>query len=117
MIRRSPRSTRTDALFPYTPLFRSLQLHVAAHAVDAEAAVGGQPAIYLHVAGDRAEAELLPRSAGGLDAAGDGLQLHVAAQRGGQDVAADRLQFSLVGMPGLLDAAADTVHQIGRAHV
>src|SRR3546814_8100391 len=25
MIRRPPRSTRTDTLFPYTPLFRSLQ--------------------------------------------------------------------------------------------
>src|SRR3546814_11497645 len=27
MIRRPPRSTRTDTLFPYTTLFRSLQLH------------------------------------------------------------------------------------------
>src|SRR3546814_9935168 len=31
MIRRPPRSTRTDTLFPYTPLFRS-------HALDAHAA-------------------------------------------------------------------------------
>src|SRR3546814_6184001 len=30
MIRRPPRSTRTDTLFPYTTLFRS-QLHLAAH--------------------------------------------------------------------------------------
>src|SRR3546814_13920326 len=27
MIRRPPRSTRTDTLFPYTTLFRSVQLH------------------------------------------------------------------------------------------
>src|SRR3546814_997687 len=29
MIRRPPRSTRTDTLFPYTTLFRSLQRHDA----------------------------------------------------------------------------------------
>src|SRR3546814_2879925 len=29
MIRRPPRSTRTDTLFPYTTLFRSLALHRA----------------------------------------------------------------------------------------
>src|SRR3546814_11600248 len=31
MIRRPPRSTRTDTLFPYTTLFRSLGLVVARH--------------------------------------------------------------------------------------
>src|SRR3546814_12305368 len=30
MVRRPPRSTRTDTLFPYTPLFRSLNLDEAA---------------------------------------------------------------------------------------
>src|SRR3546814_3481391 len=29
MIRRPPRSTRTDTLFPYTTLFRSLPLHAS----------------------------------------------------------------------------------------
>src|SRR3546814_18829717 len=29
MIRRPPRSTRTDTLFPYTTLFRSILLHLA----------------------------------------------------------------------------------------
>src|SRR3546814_16072485 len=29
MIRRPPRSTRTDTLFPYTTLFRSGQVHLA----------------------------------------------------------------------------------------
>src|SRR3546814_9482730 len=31
MIRRPPRSTRTDTLFPYTTLFRSRHAHRAAH--------------------------------------------------------------------------------------
>src|SRR3546814_8757649 len=31
MIRRPPRSTRTDTLFPYTTLFRSLADHIALH--------------------------------------------------------------------------------------
>src|SRR3546814_586959 len=34
MIRRPPRSTRTDTLFPYTTLFRSPQLPVALDVVD-----------------------------------------------------------------------------------
>src|SRR3546814_3055384 len=35
MIRRPPRSTRTDTLFPYTTLFRSLaQRHFLRHPVD-----------------------------------------------------------------------------------
>src|SRR3546814_6200019 len=32
MIRRPPRSTRTDTLCPYTTLFRSAPLHLAEHA-------------------------------------------------------------------------------------
>src|SRR3546814_20100764 len=31
MIRRPPRSTRTDTLFPYTTLFRSLLAHAVEH--------------------------------------------------------------------------------------
>src|SRR3546814_7022948 len=38
MIRRPPRSTRTDTLFPYTTLFRSLGVDV--HQVDRLAGVG-----------------------------------------------------------------------------
>src|SRR3546814_14321240 len=39
MIRRPPRSTRTDTLFPYTTLFRSLG-HTFGHALEAEAGYG-----------------------------------------------------------------------------
>src|SRR3546814_6339249 len=35
MIRRPPRSTRTDTLFPYTTLFRSARISVAANVVGA----------------------------------------------------------------------------------
>src|SRR3546814_5652735 len=34
MIRRPPRSTRTDTLFPYTTLFRSIRPEAAAHGAD-----------------------------------------------------------------------------------
>src|SRR3546814_1489088 len=42
MIRRPPRSTRTDTLFPYTTLFRSLQIATFLTALDADI-VAGQP--------------------------------------------------------------------------
>src|SRR3546814_14318100 len=42
MIRRPPRSTRTDTLFPYTTLFRSLEIH---HVVAQAAAFQRQPGI------------------------------------------------------------------------
>src|SRR3546814_3347629 len=51
MLRRPPRSTRTDTLFPYTTLFRSLQmLHVAEgrrRDRQAQHQIGGPPEILL----------------------------------------------------------------------
>src|SRR3546814_14337480 len=44
MIRRPPRSTRTDTLFPYTTLFRS-QLAVGSAIVDADVILYDQPHI------------------------------------------------------------------------
>src|SRR3546814_17760208 len=41
MIRRPPRSTRTDTLFPYTTLFRSLQEFVKLKALICSTGVGG----------------------------------------------------------------------------
>src|SRR3546814_3320305 len=49
MIRRPPRSTRTDTLFPYTTLFRSIEergVDVLAHARFLRADVGGQQAVH-----------------------------------------------------------------------
>src|SRR3546814_3161821 len=39
MIRRPPRSTRTDTLFPYTTLFRSAEIHVVAIDEDGRRAI------------------------------------------------------------------------------
>src|SRR3546814_2622042 len=45
MIRRPPRSTRTDTLFPYTTLFRSGAAQLAEH----EVAVAGRRVLYLEL--------------------------------------------------------------------
>src|SRR3546814_10829603 len=42
MIRRPPRSTRTDTLFPYTTLFRSLFIMADDHAAKAISAYGSR---------------------------------------------------------------------------
>src|SRR3546814_4774289 len=81
MIRRPPRSTRTDTLFPYTTLFRSV-------AVDVE--LGAQAHQFLHVH----EAVLEDRLVDDADAFGDAvhgheLRLHVGGEtrmRRGDDV-------------------------------
>src|SRR3546814_3022063 len=39
MIRRPPRSTRTDTLFPYTTLFRSSDVHALASAIERRVSV------------------------------------------------------------------------------
>src|SRR3546814_19703583 len=56
MIRRPPRSTRTDTLFPYTTLFRSAERHdvVDAREVADTDGADGQP---LHRAGDAARGD------------------------------------------------------------
>src|SRR3546814_6887389 len=59
MIRRPPRSTRTDTLFPYTTLFRSRQPTADHGAVERVGVVEGRPG-----------GELLNRPAGVVDAVG-----------------------------------------------
>src|SRR3546814_19454411 len=56
MIRRPPRSTRTDTLFPYTTLFRS--------ELDASACAHRHVALYPHPANGRADDSALSRRAG-----------------------------------------------------
>src|SRR3546814_9281985 len=46
MIRRPPRSTRTDTLFPYTTLFRSLRRHPPFAAIDRLADLGDLVVIF-----------------------------------------------------------------------
>src|SRR3546814_9587269 len=62
MIRRPPRSTRTDTLFPYTTLFRSLR-HALHPLADAEVACPHLPQGAIHVLEERLlqlAGELLP---------------------------------------------------------
>src|SRR3546814_8508995 len=79
MIRRPPRSTRTDTLFPYTTLFRSLDQHALAQVGDADGSArrlvrGRQPlvpglvhlALQAHVGDVERRGEQLALAAAGL---------------------------------------------------
>src|SRR3546814_10503359 len=99
MIRRPPRSTRTDTLFPYTTLFRSARqvglrrgavglLDEALEAEAAGAAVNGFAALHVAVAGFRP--------------VGIGAESHDPAARGCLGAAIHRRQEA---------------REIGRAHV
>src|SRR3546814_1348667 len=78
MIRRPPRSTRTDTLFPYTTLFRSLHLAVDLADVQLHARESFlHPRLRLRLA-----LQLRRRHEDGeAGAHGAGLRLHVADQR------------------------------------
>src|SRR3546814_12903989 len=72
MIRRPPRSTRTDTLFPYTTLFRSPAHHDILLELEAGDAIGQQPAGTVVPVIDM---HLMPRGAqmfGGGEASGAG---------------------------------------------
>src|SRR3546814_6387382 len=129
MIRRPPRSTRTDTLFPYTTLFRSLAL-VEADDVDLRLHRGAQLVVldgllqrridllFHHLAEQRLAVLLLDEGgrrlarteARHVDALAQALELLVdrALQRGGGD---HHLVFALQAR------GADFRDQIGRAHV
>src|SRR3546814_14562406 len=94
MIRRPPRSTRTDTLFPYTTLFRSLS-----------------PGIEMAILAGEAVADELLRIGAGV-----GEDRHAAPDRFALRPVGDRrhrrrLKADGVGLRGLF------VRQIGRAHV
>src|SRR3546814_8476272 len=75
MIRRPPRSTRTDTLFPYTTLFRSALRLVQ---LDLVAAMPGQGFLDQRGALDRvADQDQRGRIAGGVELADEGIQ-HLA---------------------------------------
>src|SRR3546814_12620370 len=94
MIRRPPRATRTDTLFPYTTLFRTAQ---AEHAIAGlpDAVVGGIPA------------------AGGIGRwrCGDGLE----ACRIGSSVVASNLLLSR-GAPHDVNRGARSMRKVSRRH-
>src|SRR3546814_4383010 len=61
MIRRPPRSTRTDTLFPYTTLFRS-HLHRLRHTFGTHLAMNGTPPRVIQELMGHASAETTNRS-------------------------------------------------------
>src|SRR3546814_1754175 len=99
MIRRPPRSTRTYTLFPYTTLFRSLQVAFLRVRTQPAAGVARLPHQVLERTGQAAGVRLV-----GMDLLGHGLH-HRLSQ----------------AVARLVAAAEDPVgrerHEIGRAHV
>src|SRR3546814_11245336 len=78
MIRRPPRSTRTDTLFPYTTLFRSVVVVAAGDGVISRAADDHVVAVIAdeHVGGHVAENDIVAATAAGIldhHATGDGV--------------------------------------------
>src|SRR3546814_13077834 len=78
MIRRPPRSTRTDTLFPYTTLFRSVVVVAAGDGVISRAADDHVVAVIAdeHVGGLVAENDIVAATAAGIldhPAIGDGV--------------------------------------------
>src|SRR3546814_4152866 len=71
MIRRPPRSTRTDTLFPYTTLFRSAQADVAKREWDAEHPLSGLKKAVSGITGKPSE------PAHAIERGSDGLALHL----------------------------------------
>src|SRR3546814_6668170 len=101
MIRRPPRSTRTDTLFPYTTLFRS---HRQADALRGEQLVAAQLVACAHDRGRRVGGE----TAHQLEL----VQHRVAVARDrGADAGDDRV------VAGDRPALVAQVEEIGRAHV
>src|SRR3546814_5865811 len=64
MIRRRPRATRTDTLFPYTTLFRSMRVVAAADPPKQQSALSGSNADAAHLFERRIE--VVVEAAGGI---------------------------------------------------
>src|SRR3546814_5592805 len=132
MIRRPPRSTRTDTLFPYTTLFRSRELEAAAGlglavflALD-DAAVAGEEAGALDggtqrrlVAGQRLADAVLDRAglAGEAAAADRRDDVILAAALGDVEQLVDDEAQRRAREIDRLVAAVDDDLEIGRDHV
>src|SRR3546814_7483741 len=112
MIRRPPRSTRTDTLFPYTTLFRSaLAAHQPARHGPRRIAASG-----LHGGNDREETDLIGAEAGAaglvIDDGAAGLPAEsskccVERHQGGPGLSAADLAVEFPGQHGQMLRSAD----------
>src|SRR3546814_20853876 len=100
MIRRPPRATRTDTLFPYTTLFRSLHGGLVASSRGSgrfqpvlQAMFGGGPDLHPHVPPQQPKREFAPIRRGGRNAIGgrpEAVIAHVRIGRGEQHRSEER---------------------------
>src|SRR3546814_13201576 len=121
MIRRPPRSTRTDTLFPYTTLFRSLAVHAVQKSSERIAAEG----IRIRVTGSAQPVELVA-TCGDHMAFVDALVttwraglFHHSLQSLLEAGLDERIKMTVEHLlrVGNFDARAQILDQIGRAHV
>src|SRR3546814_15289183 len=82
MIRRPPRSTRTDTLFPYTTLFRSIQKVVDAVARINHRGRNGKPLVRIHAIGFP---DLFSMPGAGSRAIGAATLMHALSNENGGD--------------------------------
>src|SRR3546814_4369940 len=85
MIRRPPRSTRTDTLFPYTTLFRSIVLQLPARraprlTIERHPRLLRRPAAFLEVARRAGGGDILPRRAPAQPARHDMIESQILAR-------------------------------------
>src|SRR3546814_9236508 len=125
MIRRTPRSTRTDTLFPYTTLFRSVRAELprrAEAAVEVAVVLEQAVTVVAFVAGQRIAFQALRQrgARAGFDAvaievqAAAGVELLVGNAREQVGPGRDLVVVAHAGAP-LVDV--DIGVEIGRAHV
>src|SRR3546814_8734686 len=115
MIRRPPRSTRTDTLFPYTTLFRSDRGRLLRHVGAPEGAVGARLAQF-----EKGDAERVERGGGGGEprfgrAVVDALAVAIGRQAYADAVLAPDADQRFGHLASQAEAVFD--RQIGRAHV
>src|SRR3546814_18741314 len=108
MIRRPPRSTRSDTLFPYTTLFRSQALAYAAERIQSAPADGSSPQPAAIIGHPDVRRMLVRMKA--LTQAARALVYYAAGQ-------VDRAQLGLAGAKKRLDLLTPLAKEIGRAHV
>src|SRR3546814_6715035 len=121
MIPRPPRSTRTDTLFPYTTLFRSVLAHLARPGLRAEyayaqGAIARVHALALHFLDDVAEIRRGDQDDVRLEVL-DQLHLFLGLTARHRDHRATQIFRTVVSAQTAGEQAIAVGYKIGRAHV